>query len=220
VAHELNQPLQAILGFAQEIEFAQSEDQRREFVGEIQKSARKMSKIIHQLRVFSRKSKEENDWVDLKFVIDETRKLLESQFRSQNITFVVNTHKVKDPVFANALQLEQVLVNFSTNARDAIRAAKREQGKIEITIFDRGPSYVLSFKDNGCGMSPSVKEKAMNPFFTTKEVGHGTGLGLSLSYTLIQKMGGHIDIQTQEGVGTEMILTLPKDYRNSQRRAL
>ena len=126
------------------------------------------------------------------------------------------TGKVVSPfkVYANPLQLEQVFINLATNARDAIEATGRGTGSIAIKTRLDGNFVEVSFKDDGCGMNDLTKTKAFNPFFTTKEVGKGMGIGLSLSYGILNKIQASIVVQSELGKGTEFVIRVPVDFRN------
>jgi signal transduction histidine kinase len=118
-------------------------------------------------------------------------------------------------VYANPLQLEQVFINLATNARDAIEATGRGKGVIRIETRRQGKLIEIRFSDDGTGMSERVKEKAFNPFFTTKEVGQGMGLGLSLSYGMVSKLHGTIVVESEIGKGTTFVIRIPQDWRES-----
>lgn len=222
VAHELNQPLTGLMGFGQELERIISEKlatdaTAKDFAHEVVHNAVRMKKIIQQLREFTRKSVEDFENVEVQGVITDSLRLLEQQFKSRGIA--VNIHAEKDlpKVYCNPFQLEQVFINLSTNARDAIEATQRGTGKIEIEIrrksVDPKRFLEVSFRDDGAGMADETKSKAFEPFYTTKEVGKGTGLGLSVSYGIISKIHGTMVIESAPGKGASFLLTLPVDYR-------
>lgn len=221
VAHELNQPLAGIMGFSQELNSHLKENfpdsQALDYTSEIVKNSTRMKKIIQQLREFTRKSVEDFQNVEIESVIHESQKLLEQQFKSRGIDVVIKTEPDMPKVYCNPFQLEQVFINLSTNARDAIEATGRSSGKIEIEIrrkADDSRRFVeVQFKDDGCGMTPETKNRALEPFYTTKEVGKGTGLGLSVSYGILSKIHGTMMIESSPQKGTTFLLTLPVDYR-------
>lgn len=220
VAHELNQPLSGVLGFGQELERLLKERFQdpvaADYMQEILKNGTRMKKIIQQLREFTRKSIEDFQTCDIRTVIEESLKLLQQQFKSRGIEVSIQSESDLPQIYCNPFQLEQVFINLATNARDAIEAAGKG-GKIEIHLRKKSSDpkrfVEVIFKDDGCGMSLETKNKAMEPFYTTKEVGKGTGLGLSVSYGIISKINGSIVIESSPGKGTEFLLTLPIDYR-------
>lgn len=221
VAHELNQPLAGIMGFAQELERQLKESYpdpgALDFSHEIVKNATRMKKIIQQLREFTRKSVEDFQDSDVPQVINDSLLLLDQQFRSRGIEVSIKTEPDLPKVFCNPFQLEQVFINLATNARDAIEYAGRGQGKVEIELRRKpqDPKRFLEifFKDDGIGMNSEIKNRALDPFYTTKEVGKGTGLGLSVSYGILSKIHGSMMIESAPGKGTSFLLTLPVDYR-------
>lgn len=221
VAHELNQPLTGLMGFGQELEHLIKDKfpdpTALDFTQEITKNATRMKKIIQQLREFTRKSVEDFENVNVQDVIDDSLRLLEQQFKSRGIEVVIKAEENLPKIYCNPFQLEQVFINLATNARDAIEYAARGSGRIEIELKRKAgdPKRFLEmmFRDDGIGMDGETKNKAMEPFFTTKEVGKGTGLGLSVSYGILSKIHGSMMIESTPGKGTSFLLTLPVDYR-------
>ncbi len=215
IAHELNQPLQGIRGYAQELqELVRSPSEPVTMsLQEIVANADKMATIIGYLRTFVRKSTEQHEWTDIHATIEEALKMLSRQFASRGIEVRRDFHPELPSVYANPLQLEQVFINLATNARDAIEAAGRGRGVIEIRTRSVGELVEIEFRDDGIGMDSRTKAKAFNPFFTTKEVGRGMGLGLSLSYGMISKLQGSIVVESEVGRGTAFFVRVPRDYR-------
>ena len=227
VAHELNQPLMGIMGFGQELERLLQEKfpdaTALDFAGEVTKNSTRMKKIIQQLREFTRRSVEDYQTVEIPGVVEESLKLLEQQFRSRGIEVKIQSEPALPAVYCNPFQLEQVFINLATNARDAIEATARGSGTVEIELRRQAkdPRFVeVSFRDDGIGMNLETKHRALEPFYTTKEVGKGTGLGLSVSYGILSKIHGTMMIESAPGKGTSFLLTLPVDYRtlNSQEK--
>ncbi len=225
IAHELNQPLTAIKGFAQEAQTLikamatagpGAEGDRKalaDYLGEVEKGASKMERIISHLRGFTRKSTEDFRDTDIHEVINEALKMLEQQFKSRGI--VVERRYAADlpHVWANPFQLEQVFINLATNARDAIEAKKERRGKVMITSSHADGVVNVRFEDNGVGIPDHLKSKIFNPFFTTKEVGKGMGLGLSISYGILSKLNASLFAESEAGKGTAFTVRLPVDYR-------
>jgi PAS domain S-box-containing protein len=220
IAHELNQPLMAIRGYAQELEYGitpfvkgtPAEGEASLGLKEIISAADKMAAIISHLRTHTRKSTEDFAVVDICQPIEEALKMVSRQLVSRGIT-VTRDFETGANVYANPLQLEQVFINLTTNARDAIDATHRGTGSITISARTVEAFVEVSFRDDGIGMAQGTKAKAFNPFFTTKEVGKGMGLGLSLSYGILSKVHGSIRIESEEGKGTTFVIRIPKDFR-------
>ncbi|MBL7715161.1 MAG: PAS domain S-box protein [Bdellovibrionales bacterium] len=220
IAHELNQPLQGIRGYAQELQAILPPSKNtgnaevQSFLGEITSNVDKMASIIDYLRTFVRKSTEDFEWVDVHGAIDEALKMLARQFQVRGIKVERHYSGHLPKIYANPLQLEQVFINLATNARDAIEASGRGWGKITIGTKVLPNGFVeVDFHDDGVGMNEKTKAKAFNPFFTTKEVGKGMGLGLSLSYGMISKLHGSIVVESEVGKGATFLVRLPKDFR-------
>lgn len=220
IAHELNQPLMAIRGYAQELEFGitpyvkgtPAEGEASLGLSEIISASDKMAAIISHLRAHTRKSTEDYAVVDVRQPIEEALKMVSRQLASRGVQV---TCQIEEGVmlYANPLQLEQVFINLTTNARDAIESTGRGRGTIAITAKSDGQFIEVTFQDDGIGMAQVTKAKAFNPFFTTKEVGKGMGLGLSLSYGILSKVHGSIRIESEEGKGTTFVIRIPKDFR-------
>jgi PAS domain S-box-containing protein len=221
IAHELNQPLQAIRGYAQELElevapFVSAVPQKADIESHLKQivtGVDKMSSIIKYLRTFTRKSTEGYDWVDIHGVVTEAMQMLGRQLESRGVEVVKFFSEGLPQVFANPVQLEQVFINLATNARDSIESTGRGSGRIEIHTRLSGKFVEVVFKDDGVGMDERTKSKAFNPFFTTKEVGSGMGLGLSLSYGILNKLHGSILVESELGKGAEFLVRIPVDYR-------
>jgi PAS domain S-box-containing protein len=221
IAHELNQPLLGIRGYAQELQslalpFLKGRPNEAESDGalkEIISNVDKMAAIIGYLRAFVRKSTESFGPSSVHHAIEEALKMLDRQFASRGILVDRQFAQNLPEIYANPLQLEQVFINLATNARDAIEATGRGGGNISISTADAGTMVEVSFRDDGCGMDSRTKSKAFNPFFTTKEVGKGMGLGLSLSYGILSKLHGSIVVKSEVGKGAEFVIRIPKDFR-------
>ncbi|MEK6580565.1 MAG: ATP-binding protein, partial [Bdellovibrionota bacterium] len=220
IAHELNQPLQGIRGYAQELLTITSPGEKTNDPAEVSSDLReimssvdKMVAIISQLRTFTRRSTENHEFTDVHTAIEESLKMLSRQFASRGISVNKQFNKDIPKIYANPLQLEQVFINLATNARDAIDETKRGKGTIWIHTRATENFVEISYKDDGCGMNDRTQAKAFNPFFTTKEVGQGMGLGLSLSYGILTKIHGTIVVESEMGKGTEFVIRIPKDFR-------
>lgn len=218
IAHELNQPLTAVKGFAQE---AMAVARMPEFKTEMMESclvevvagADKMERIISHLRNFTRKSTEDFTWVDVRAVIEESLLMLGKQLESRGIEVLKQFDGAVPKVFCNPFQLEQVFINLATNARDAIEAKKAGAGRITIATRIVGDVVEIEYADDGAGIPEPVRAKIFNPFFTTKEVGKGMGLGLSISYGILSRINASILVESTVGKGTVFTIKLPVDYR-------
>jgi len=113
-------------------------------------------------------------------------------------------------LYCSAGRLRQVVTNLISNAADAIPG----EGKIVIATSQTPEVFLISIRDNGAGIPPAVRSKIFDPFFTTKAIGQGTGLGLAISYGIVHDHQGSIEVQSEEGVGTEFIVKIPLDLES------
>ena len=208
VAHELNNPLTSVIGFAELLQNADVNDRHKHFLGLIMISAHRCHKIVQSLLSFARQHKPERKLVQLREVIESAMSILQYQLRTSNVE--VSTHFDADlpKVMGDPHQLQQVFINILNNARQAIEAY-RPRGLIHITTEARGDTARVIFQDDGPGIDAENIPKIFNPFFTTKEIGKGTGLGLSLSYGIVKEHGGNISVQSNPGAGAAFIIELP-----------
>ena len=210
VAHELNNPLTAVYGFAQILLEASLDAKSHQQVESICTYAERCRRIIEGLLRFARSHRAERERGNLNEVVRQALELVTGQVRLANIELEVNLDDSLPDSMMDAIQLQQVLINLVTNAQHAIESKSDVRGHIAIrTHRSDEQSMAMEVVDNGQGMSEEVRNKVFEPFFTTKEVGRGTGLGLSLSYGTIKDHGGTIDIVSKEGVGTKFEIRLP-----------
>ena len=206
VAHEVNTPLTGISSYAQMlIQQVPESDPRRHLLEKIHSQTSRASAIVNNLLNFSRVSDSRVAPVDLHRVLDDTIQLLEAQLRNTQILVVRNYASGLPSVTGSAPKLQQVFMNVILNARDAMPRG----GELEIGTINDGGSVVISFRDTGVGITAENLSKIYDPFFTTKQIGQGTGLGLAVSYGIIQDHGGRISVESKVGEGTCFRLALP-----------
>jgi C4-dicarboxylate-specific signal transduction histidine kinase len=209
VAHELNNPLQAILGTAELLERRPelSADALEE-VSFVKTQSGRAREIIRNLSRFSTQQSGPPALVDLRDVIAEVVQLRRRDLDASSITLDVETATTRR-VHANFTELEQVTLNFVINAQQSIEAAGRSHGRVMIRLFDTGKQVRLEVQDDGPGVSTADEPKLFQPFFTTKPVGKGTGLGLSVSYGIIDSYGGSIGYRSNDWGGATFFFELP-----------
>jgi two-component system NtrC family sensor kinase len=209
VAHELNNPLQAILGTAEVLEQQPgvSADLLDE-IGLIKTQSSRAREIIRNLSRFSSQQTGPPTLVDLRTVIAEVSQLRRHDLEKASISLEI-VAAAAGKVYANMTELEQVTLNFVINAQQAIESAHREHGRILIRLIDDGRKVRLEVQDNGPGVAPDDEPKLFQPFFTTKPVGQGTGLGLSVSYGIIESYGGIIGCHGNDWGGATFFFELP-----------
>ncbi len=206
VAHDFNNLLAVILNNAECLADELGEGAGAERVREIESAARSAAELTRQLLLFSRRGPSELRTIDLAAAVREVETLLRRTI-GEHIALTVNAPSDLPPVRLAAGQVEQILVNLAVNARDAMP----EGGTISVTVT-RSPTVpilMLRVVDDGVGMSEEVAEQAFDPFFTTKAREQGTGLGLAAVYGIAGRAGGHVEIESEPGRGTEVTVYLP-----------
>ncbi len=206
VAHELNNPLTAILGYAQLLESETLEPRVQDFILKLHKQAQRTQKIVQNLLSFARQHKPKRVHVDLRSVAEDTIALRDYDLKVNNI----EVHREFDPllpsVVADPHQLEQVYLNIINNAADAMMESPRG-GRLAIRIYTENGHVVSEFHDSGHGIRDP--KHVFDPFYTTKGVGKGTGLGLSICYGIVKEHGGEISAQNHSDGGALVQVRLP-----------
>jgi len=217
VAHELNNPLNNIglfVGNALDLIQLGTADPERisSELDNAMHQVRKASEIISHLRTFGRAAPVSREPVLINDVIMRALSLMQEQFRLRQIDLNLKLCDDNPLVLGNAIQLEQVLINLLTNARDAISLSALRLISIECVV--EAPFVELVISDTGAGIPEGLEKRIFDPFFTTKEVGKGTGLGLSITYGIIKEHHGTITVaKTPPGAGATFVIQLPmSDY--------
>ena len=209
VAHEINNPLQAILGFAELLQM-QSDvpDTVKTDLVLIQKESARACGIIRNLALFARQQTGEAAPVRLIDVITSVAELRQRRLETEDIELRIEDAS-KQHVLAVLAELQQVVLNFVVNAEQAIVTSGRLPGRITLRARDEGDRVVLEVEDTGPGIPQDNEAKLFQPFFTTKPVGKGTGLGLSVSYGIIDSLGGRIGYRSAPAGGAIFYFDLP-----------
>ncbi len=207
VAHELNNPLTAILGYSQLMaEEPGLSEHAEQYVDRLQRQAQRTHRIVQNLLSFARQRPPERHPISLEHVLEDTVALREYELRLNNISIHREIAPSLPQVFADSHQLQQVVLNILNNAVDAILDRER-RGDIWIRVFAADGNVVMEFTDSGPGVGdPS---RVFDPFYTTKPVGKGTGLGLSICYGLIKEHGGEVSVRNAPPRGACFTLALP-----------
>lgn len=206
VAHELNNPLTAILGYAQLLESEGLSERAADFVGKLFKQAQRTHRVVQNLLSFARQRKPQKQQVDICKVLDETLVLRDYDLKVNDVQVIREIGSLVAPVIADSHQLEQVFLNIINNAVDAMLDVGKS-GMLTIRVSTRDGQVHIEFQDSG----PGIKEpnRIFDPFYTTKSVGKGTGLGLSICYGIIKEHGGDIKAHNREEGGAIIEITLP-----------
>jgi two-component system NtrC family sensor kinase len=220
VAHEINNPMAIInekAGLMKDlIELDGTFKDRDKFLALTQSvisSVERCRSITHRLLGFARRMEPHIENLDINEVIRETMGFVEKEARYRNLDLQVLTAENLPCIASDRGQLQQVFLNLLSNAF----AAVKDGGAVSICTCDLGDSISVRVQDNGCGMSEETLGRIFEPFFTTKSKGHGTGLGLFITYGIVKRLGGEIEAKSREGEGTTMTVRLPKKVGAQQK---
>jgi two-component system, NtrC family, sensor kinase len=213
VAHEINNPMAIVnekAGLMKDlIEYGSGFPEKEKFLSlteSILQSVDRCRSITHRLLGFARRMEVQIEGLELNEVLRETLKFLERESMYRNIETELNLAEDLPPIASDRGQLQQVFLNVLNNAL----AAVEDGGRVVITSWEKdADTEAVSIEDNGCGMSEETLKNIFEPFFTTKK-GKGTGLGLPITYGIVKKLGGDIEVRSQEGKGTTFTIILPK----------
>jgi two-component system NtrC family sensor kinase len=206
VAHELNNPLTAILGYAELLESEGLNTRAQDYVSKLFKQAQRTHRVVQNLLSFARQRKPQREEVDVRKVLDETLALRDYDLKTNNIR--VEREAPSEPlmVVADPHQIEQVFLNILNNAVDAILETGRT-GQVKIRVYSQNGHVCTKFTDDGPGLKDP--KRIFDPFYTTKSVGKGTGLGLSICYGIVKEHGGDITANNAPEGGAVIEVRLP-----------
>jgi two-component system, NtrC family, sensor kinase len=216
VAHEVNTPLTGVSSYTQMLlGMIPDTDPKHALLQKMQRQTDRASNIVGNLLNFSRTGNVvESTEVDVNKLLDDTLQLLEPQLRRSNVEILKNYGSTRARIFGNAGKLQQVFTNLVLNARDAMVGG----GRITLeTNADDQDQVWIRVVDTGEGIPAENLNKIFDPFFTTKGVGNGTGLGLAVSYGIVQEHAGTIDVESEPGNGTSFTLSFPAAGKQRQR---
>ncbi len=205
VAHELNNPLTAILGYAQLLEGAGLEPRSADYVRKLFKQAQRTHRVVQNLLSFARQRKPQKQEVDLRKVLEESLTLREYDLKVNNVSLEREIPDDLPSVVADPHQLEQVFLNVINNALDAM-VESSGSGVLKVRVFKKDAYVCVEFDDSG----PGIKDpsRIFDPFYTTKSVGKGTGLGLSICYGIVKEHGGEIVARNRDEGGATIAIRL------------
>jgi len=208
VAHELNNPLAAVLGFSELMLAGDVPRNMREDLERVHKEAVRCRKVVQNLLSFARHAPFEKKPVSINELIDTTLELKSYQLRVDNVTVRTELSRELPVTVADGQQLQQVFINLINNAHDAIRE-KGTPGTLTVRTSLRDDRIIVEVADTGPGIPAEYLHRVFDPFFTTKEPGEGTGLGLSLTYGIVKEHNGDIHVESTPGTGTVFTVELP-----------
>jgi PAS domain S-box-containing protein len=212
VAHELNNPLTAILGYAQLLEAEKLESRAMEYVGKIFKQGQRTHRVVQNLLSFARQRKSQKEKFDVVRALDEALLLRDYDMKVGNIKLRREIDADVPAVLGDPHQLEQVFLNIINNGLDAMAEDGPAEGRkpeklFAVRVTTRENSVIIQFHDSGSGIKEPTR--IFEPFYTTKSVGKGTGLGLSICYGIVKEHGGEISARNAEGGGAVVEVKLP-----------
>ena len=211
VAHEINNPMTAVLGYASLIlEDIDEEDPLYADVKVIEKESYRIKEIIRKLLDFARQRKVDKKAKDINAIVKESISLVNHMAVTSNILIELDLDETLPPVAVDANQMKQVFINLMGNAVHAMNKGGTLRIKTGLISEPGGGArdVVISFRDDGCGIPKSFVDRVFDPFFSSKGEG-GTGLGLSVSYGIVKNHGGRLTLKSEEGKGSEFCVILP-----------
>jgi|GEM_PF-1855194 len=233
IAHELNNPIGGILGYAQfaasklqQVRMDSKQDQILDnlcrYLGYIEKESQRCKNIVQKMLNFSRTEPLNYHRIDVNKILTESIQFMEHSLDRFGITLKRRFSRQLPDIIGDGHHLQQVFVNMIINAQKAMN----EGGCLTVTTCkrkdpDRGEEVVeIRFTDTGCGIPKELQDRIFEPFFTTRRIGEGTGLGLSISYRIVKNHGGDISVRSQVGRGTSFSVRLPvRRHENMKNRS-
>ena len=207
-AHELNNPLTAILGMSDLLKEGETNEARNRQLSILHQQARRATEIVQNLMYFSRPPAPGKSQVDLNELVERTLHLHAYSLRKNNITVDFLKEQNLPQVMGDPHQLMQVFLNLLLNAEQAIREA-RDKGTLRIRLGKTDKNVSVIFQDDGPGIAPDILPNIFDPFYTTKRPGRGTGLGLSICKAVLKEHNGNIEASSAPGGGAVFTVTLP-----------
>jgi PAS domain S-box-containing protein len=208
VAHELNNPLTSVLGFAELLlHAAPADDRTRLDLETIANQARRARNIVRNLLDFARQSKPQRLPANVAELLHQTLELIRRHMEGSGVVIEEEYAPDIGALDLDSGQMKQVFLNLITNAAQAMPRG----GKLKLRIARQGDEVAISVSDTGHGIPPDVRDRIFEPFFSTKPAGQGTGLGLSISLGIVQEHGGRISVESQVGQGSTFTVWLPAE---------
>jgi PAS domain S-box-containing protein len=209
IAHEINNPLTGVIGFSSMLLDEENiPEELKKDLTVIADGSQRVADIVKRLLTFARQTKPVRTLVNINDLIDNTLKLRDYVLKTFNIEAVTRLDPELPLIVADPGQLQQVFMNMIVNAEYAIKETGKK-GTLTVTTEKHNNHIRISFQDNGIGIPRENMDRLFQPFFTTKKQGEGTGLGLSLSWSIVAEHGGEMRVESEPGHGTTFIIELP-----------
>ncbi len=216
VAHELNNPLTAILGYTEMLLADNPDSETRRRLARVNEEAQRCRKITESLHAFAQRSPMPITEMVINDVIEEIVSLSEYQLRLDEIRIELDLDDKVPSIPFQQVEMQRVILNIIVNAHRALTEVERPKRVLRISSELTGKAIRLSFVDNGCGMNEEVLRRAFDPFFSTRPQGYGIGLGLSTAYGIVREHSGKIWADSTEGEGTALMIELPVDSKGPE----
>jgi two-component system NtrC family sensor kinase len=215
VAHEINNPISGVLNLSMLLQRMLKENgvpperlpEFRKYLSQVTSETARVGRIVSDLLAFSRRSKPQQAPADLTRIVKTTLSLVQHKMKLSNVDVVAELKDELPAAQCDSSQIQQVVLNLLLNAAEATQG--RAERRVHVTTEAGEGCVVLTVSDNGEGIPPENLAKVFDPFFTTKPEGKGVGLGLAVSYGIIEAHGGEIEVRSQVGEGTTFTVTLP-----------
>jgi len=214
VAHEINNPLAVIIqktGWMEDLladeQFQNSEniDEFKMSISKIEEHVERTRKVVHNMLGYARRMEPRLEDVDINATLNQTITLLENYSRLNDIDIQSDLSDDLPVIASDQAKLQQVFLNLISNAIDAVGM----EGTIEVISRQDGSRILIAIADDGPGIPEDSQKSIFDPFYTTKDTGKGTGLGLWITHNIIEQMGGHISLESTVGKGTVFTIDLP-----------
>lgn len=208
IAHEINNPLTSVIGFAQMLAYADIPDDAREDAERVSENAQRVADIMKNLLTFARQQKLRRTYTNANHLIEATLEMRAHPLDDSNITVTTQLDSALPSTMADAALLQQAFLNLIVNAETEMRLA-HGRGNLLIMTEQISDMIQVSFTDDGPGIAPANLIHLFDPFFSTRGIGQGTGLGLSVCYGIVTEHNGRIDVRSQLGKGSVFTVQLP-----------
>jgi len=219
VAHELLNPMMGMLNFTQYcLKHTAEGDSRYPVLQDMERETRRCADIVGNLTTFSRIGKQDEGGYQKEsftIIIDRVVKLLSYRIEKEHVLLTQHVAENTPKIWMEVNSMQQVLLNLISNALDALMESQKKE--IHIEVYREDDFVQLIVTDSGCGLAPENLEKIYDPFFTTKPIGQGTGLGLTTSRSIIESHGGDITCESKLGVGTIFKVLLPAKTKGGEK---
>jgi two-component system NtrC family sensor kinase len=220
VAHEINNPVSGVLNLSMLMQRMLKDDgvpperlpEFRKYLGQVTNETARVGRIVSDLLAFSRRGKPQRAQADLNRIVRTTLSLVEHKMKLSNVALTAAYGEDLPGVPCDASQIQQVVLNLLLNAAEATQT--RPERRVSVTTAKQDGAVLLQVADNGEGIPPENLSKIFDPFFTTKSEGKGVGLGLAVSYGIIEAHGGDIEVRSTVGEGTTFAVSLPLEQHD------